>query len=85
MTAATQVDTEALLGWHDPHARGLPWRDTRDPYGVMVSEVMTQQTQAERAAQSWVTFMRRFPTVSVLATARARPPCGLPDPTDMSC
>ncbi|MGI9017219.1 MAG: A/G-specific adenine glycosylase [Euzebya sp.] len=68
MTAVRQLD-RLLLDWHDPAVRGLPWRGTRDPYGIMVSEVMTQQTQAERAAASWVSFMRRFPTVSGLASA----------------
>lgn len=59
----------ALLAWHDPSARRLSWRTTNDPYAVLVSEIMAQQTQAERAAQAWTAFMGRFPTVQDLAAA----------------
>lgn len=58
-----------LLDWHDPAHRRLPWRDGTDAYGVLVSEIMSQQTQAERAAEKWRAFMARFPTVVALAEA----------------
>ncbi|HUG84477.1 MAG TPA: hypothetical protein VMM13_07920 [Euzebya sp.] len=61
----------SLLAWHDPADRRLAWRWTTDPYAVLVSEVMAQQTQAARAAQAWTGFMRRFPTVQHLAAAPA--------------
>ncbi len=58
-----------LLAWHRPAARGLPWRTRPTPWGVLVSEVMTQQTQAERVAPRWEAWMRRFPTPAALAGA----------------
>jgi A/G-specific adenine glycosylase len=59
----------ALLAWYDAEHRAFPWRGTRDPYAVLVSEVMLQQTQAERVADRFVRFMRRFPSADVLAEA----------------
>ncbi len=59
----------ALLAWFDAARRDLPWRRTTDPYGIWVSEVMLQQTQAARVAEYWPRFMRRFPTVQRLARA----------------
>ncbi|CAN5509846.1 A/G-specific adenine glycosylase [soil metagenome] len=61
--------TAPMLAWHDPAARRLPWRTTTEPYAVLVSEIMAQQTQATRAGQSWTGFMRRFPTLADLARA----------------
>lgn len=58
-----------LLGWYDAMKRDLPWRRTRDPYGVLVSEVMLQQTQASRAAERFPRFLARFPSVEALAAA----------------
>lgn len=52
--------------------REMPWRGISDPYGVLVSEVMLQQTQVPRALGRWERFMARFPTVEALATASAR-------------
>lgn len=71
MRPATDPDQPwvALRAWHDPSARRLAWRATRDPYAVLVSEIMAQQTQAERAAAAWRRFTRRFPTVEDLAAA----------------
>ena len=60
---------DALLAWHDPASRTLSWRRGTTPYGVLVSEIMAQQTQAERAATAWTAFMARFPTATVLAEA----------------
>jgi A/G-specific adenine glycosylase len=59
----------AVLEWWAANARPLPWRRTRDVYGVWVSEVMSIQTQVERAAPAWSAWMRRWPTVQTLASA----------------
>ncbi|HEU5432119.1 MAG TPA: A/G-specific adenine glycosylase [Thermomicrobiales bacterium] len=58
-----------LLRWFAANARDLPWRRTRDPYRVLVSEVMLQQTQVERVIPYYETFLERFPTVQALASA----------------
>jgi A/G-specific adenine glycosylase len=59
----------AVLAWFDEHRRDLPFRGTRDPYAVLVSEVMLQQTQVGRVAQAWPRFLKRFPTLEALAAA----------------
>jgi A/G-specific adenine glycosylase len=59
----------AILAWYDATGRQLAFRATADPYAVMVSELMAQQTQAERAAEAWTAWMARWPTVSSLAAA----------------
>ncbi len=59
----------AILGWYADHGRPLAFRRTSDPYAVLVSEAMAQQTQAARAAERWERFMARFPTVEALAAA----------------
>jgi len=58
-----------LLGWYSRHRRDLPWRRTRDPYRVLVSEVMLQQTQVERVIPKYREFLRRYPTFGRLARA----------------
>jgi A/G-specific adenine glycosylase len=63
--------TERLLTWFDTHARALPWRETRDPYAILVSEVMLQQTQVDRVIPRYVHFLARWPTVQSLAAATA--------------
>jgi A/G-specific adenine glycosylase len=60
---------EALLAWYADHARDLPWRRTRDPYAILVSEVMLQQTQVERVLPRYLAWLERWPTVSALAAA----------------
>ncbi|HZE29189.1 MAG TPA: A/G-specific adenine glycosylase [Gaiellaceae bacterium] len=62
---------EALLDWFDERGRDLPWRETRDPYAILVSEVMLQQTQAARVVPRWVAWLERWPTVEALAAAPA--------------
>jgi len=57
----------AALGWYAANGRPLAFRRTSDPWAVLVSEVMAQQTQAARAAAAWTTFMERFPTPADLA------------------
>jgi len=59
----------ALLGWWDAGHRDLPWRRTRDPYAILVSEVMLQQTQDSRVVPKYNQFMARFPTLAALAAA----------------
>ncbi len=61
----------ALLAWFAEHGRDLPWRRTRDPYAVIVSEVMLQQTQVERVIPRYLAWLERWPTVAALATASA--------------
>ena len=60
---------DAILGWYATRARSLPFRGTTDPYAVLVSEAMAQQTQAARAGEAWTRFLGRFPTVQALAAA----------------
>ena len=63
-------DTRArVLAWFEESGRDLPWRATRDPYRVLVAEVLAQQTQAARAAAAWPRFLERFPDVHALAAA----------------
>lgn len=58
-----------VLAWYGRNHRDFPWRRTRDPYAVLVSEVMLQQTQASRVVDRFVRFMGRFPTAEALAAA----------------
>src|SRR5215207_4010256 len=60
---------EGLFAWFQEHARDLPWRRTRDPYAILVSEVMLQQTQVDRVLPYYARFLERFPTVEDLANA----------------
>lgn len=60
---------DAVLAWYEATGRALAFRATRDPYAVLVSELMAQQTQAARAAEAWTAWMARFPTVGALAAA----------------
>jgi A/G-specific adenine glycosylase len=62
---------DLLLAWFAEHARDLPWRKTRDPYAILVSEVMSQQTQVERVVPRWQRWLERWPTVEALAAAPA--------------
>jgi len=60
---------DALLAWFAENGRDLPWRRTRDPYAVLVSEVMLQQTQVDRVVPRYVAWLDRWPTVDALAAA----------------
>ncbi len=60
-----------LLAWYARHGRDLPWRRTRDPYEILVSEVMLQQTQVKRVLEYFPRFLARYPTAADLATATA--------------
>jgi A/G-specific adenine glycosylase len=57
----------ALLSWYDRHRRELPWRRTKDPYRIWVSEVMLQQTTVKTATPYYEAFLKRFPTLQALA------------------
>ncbi|MCG8592379.1 MAG: A/G-specific adenine glycosylase [Proteobacteria bacterium] len=59
----------ALLSWYDAHRRDLPWRRSRDPYAIWVSETMLQQTRVETVIPYYERFLRRFPDVATLAAA----------------
>src|SRR5271169_6016225 len=58
------------LTWYARHARALPWRESRDPYRVWLSEIMLQQTRVAAVIGHYSEFLRRFPTVEKLAAAR---------------
>jgi A/G-specific adenine glycosylase len=60
---------DALLSWFDEHGRDLPWRQTRDPYAILVSEVMLQQTQVARVVPRYLDWLERWPSVEALAAA----------------
>ena len=60
---------DAILVWYAARGRTLPFRGATDPYAILVSEAMAQQTQVTRAGEAWTLFMARFPTVDVLAAA----------------
>jgi A/G-specific adenine glycosylase len=66
------VDTTRLLRWYDRVRRPLPWRFTRDPYALLVSEVMLQQTQAMRVVPYYERWLARFPDPAALAAAAPR-------------
>lgn len=59
----------ALLDWYRENGRDLPWREISDPWAILISEVMSQQTQISRVIPAWRTFMERFPTPGDLAWA----------------
>ncbi len=60
---------EALVEWYEADHREYPWRRTDDPYEILVSEVMSQQTQLDRVVSAWEEFVERWPTVADLAAA----------------
>jgi A/G-specific adenine glycosylase len=62
---------ESLLAWFEANGRDLPWRRTRDPYAILVSEVMLQQTQVDRVIPRYLAWLERWPTVDALAAAPA--------------
>lgn len=60
---------QPLLAWYAAAGRDLPWRRTRDPYSILVSEVMLQQTQVERVISRYLDWLERWPTAEALAGA----------------
>jgi A/G-specific adenine glycosylase len=65
------IDTvrSALVEWYEDDHRSFPWRETDDPYEILVSEVMSQQTQLDRVVEAWAAFTDRWPTAADLAAA----------------
>ncbi len=68
MAEIARVQAE-LIDWYARHGRDLPWRRTRDPYAILVAEVMLQQTQVERVIPKWHAWLERFPGLAELARA----------------
>ena len=68
--AQTRRFSHRLLSWFRRHGRDLPWRRTRDPYRIVVSEFMLQQTQVARVEQFYPRFLKHFPTIRALADAQ---------------
>jgi A/G-specific adenine glycosylase len=62
---------DRLLAWFEANGRALPWRASTDPYAILVSEVMAQQTQVDRVVPRWERWLERWPTVDSLAAAPA--------------
>jgi A/G-specific adenine glycosylase len=60
---------DRLIAWYATAGRDLPWRRTRDPYAILVSEVMLQQTQVDRVVPRWTSWLERWPTAAALAAA----------------
>ena len=71
-SAARQRFRRRLLAWYRRHGRDLPWRHTRDPYCILVSEIMLQQTQVDRVAPKYEQWVEKYPTLDALAKARPR-------------
>jgi len=71
-TAARREFSRRLRRWYARNARDLPWRRTRDPYEVLVSELMLQQTQVSRVVTYYGEFLERFPTLHHVARATPR-------------
>jgi A/G-specific adenine glycosylase len=69
--AAAKLFRSRLVRWFRNHGRDLPWRRTRDPYHIVVSEFMLQQTQVSRVEQYYHTFLHRYPTIHHLARAKS--------------
>ncbi len=62
--------TKRILAWYSQNKRNLPWRKTRDPYKILVSEIMLQQTQVSRVVEKYKQFLKLFPTAQALAHAK---------------
>jgi A/G-specific adenine glycosylase len=69
MAISAHAGQTALLAWYGEHRRDLPWRRTHDPYAILVSEVMLQQTQVSRVVPRYLEWLERWPTVEALAAA----------------
>jgi len=69
MTQQTHPFALTLLDWFSQYGRDLPWRRTRDPYAIWLSEIILQQTQVKQGWNYWERFMQRWPTVEALASA----------------
>jgi A/G-specific adenine glycosylase len=70
--AARRRFRRALLAWYGAHGRDLPWRRTSDPYHILVSEMMLQQTQVDRVIPKYHEWLDKYPSLDALAAAPAR-------------
>jgi A/G-specific adenine glycosylase len=70
--AARQRFRRRLLAWYRAHGRDLPWRRTADPYHILVSEVMLQQTQVDRVLPKYQEWLHKYPSLAALASADER-------------
>ena len=61
--------TQILFRWHKTHYRPMAWRNTHDPYRILVSEIMLQQTQVERVREKYAEFLKKFPNIRTLAAS----------------
>ena len=61
-----------VLQWYNLQGRRLPWRNISDPYRILVSEIMLQQTQVSRVLEKYPRFLKHFPTIRALANAPQR-------------
>jgi A/G-specific adenine glycosylase len=69
LTRDLPILRQSLLAWYASHHRDLPWRRTKDPYAIWVSEIMLQQTRVAVVVERYLAFLERFPTVKALAAA----------------
>ncbi len=71
MAAANKLPgiRRAILRWYGIHSRPFPWRETRNPYRILVSEIMLQQTQADRVNTLYPKFLLKYPTLDELCDA----------------
>ncbi|MFB6132269.1 MAG: A/G-specific adenine glycosylase [Halanaeroarchaeum sp.] len=69
LPADLNAPRSALVAWYEADHRAFPWRETSDPYAILVSEVMSQQTQLDRVVPAWEAFLDRWPTVDALSAA----------------
>ena len=60
---------QRLLTWYRRHGRDLPWRKTDDPYHILVSEIMLQQTQVDRVLPKYLEWLEKYPSLTALASA----------------
>ena len=70
--ASRQRFRRALLDWYRKHGRKLPWRETADPYHILVSEMMLQQTQVDRVVPKYHEWLEKYPSLGALAAAPER-------------
>src|SRR5688572_23978122 len=67
--ASRRTFRRKLLGWYDRNGRSLPWRETSDPYHILVSEIMLQQTQVDRVLPKYHEWLEKYPSFEALADA----------------
>ena len=68
-----------ILIWYKSHRRDLPWRNTRDPYRIWISEIILQQTRVSQGYDYFLRFIERFPSVQVQEARSCRRSCEFPD------